>query len=385
MTVRVLLYVQNLMGVGHQMRAATVTRELVKSGFYVTYVSGGLPVPGLDIGEASFVQLPPCKSADSNFQTLVDEKDHPVDASWQNSRKERLLNLFTQVRPDILITETFPFGRRLMRFELDPLLERAAHTDPKPLIAVSIRDILEPKSKPERYDEISDKIERWYDAILVHGDPNLIPLEATVPITKKFKSKIFYTGYVGESNAVESSLVGQGEVIITAGSGRVGQVLLETALKARPLTDLARNPWRILVGSGMSEDQLHRLTAKAKKGVIVERHRTDYQSLLRNCSVSISRAGYNTVMDILTENPRAVLVPFATSQETEQLVRARLLAERGLVQVVEEDKLTPMSLARAINIAHSTSSIEIKDLRVSGAAETATILRQICRKKGYNI
>jgi len=63
MTIRVLFYVQHLMGVGHQMRAAAVTRELVKAGFDVTYVSGGMSVPGLDLGGASFEQLPPCKSA----------------------------------------------------------------------------------------------------------------------------------------------------------------------------------------------------------------------------------------------------------------------------------------------------------------------------------
>ena len=136
MTIRVLFYVQHLMGVGHQMRAAAVTQELVKAGFDVTYVSGGMPVPGLDLGGASFEQLPPCKAADSSFQALVDETGNPVDASWRESRKESLLNLFAHVRPNVLITETFPFGRRLMRFELDSLLKRAAQTTPKPLIAL---------------------------------------------------------------------------------------------------------------------------------------------------------------------------------------------------------------------------------------------------------
>jgi predicted glycosyltransferase len=379
MTIRVLFYVQHLMGIGHQMRSAAVTRELVKEGFEVTYVSGGMPVPGLDLGGASFEQLPPCKSADSRFQTLVDETGNSIDAAWRETRKEVLLKLFTHVRPNILITETFPFGRRLMRFELDPLLIRAAQITPKPLIAASIRDILEPKSTPERYDEIADKIERWYDAILVHGDPNLVSLEATVPITEKFKSKIFYTGYVGERGISPKSEVGQGEVMVTAGSGRVGLALLENAMKARSLTELADVPWRILVGTGMAENQFHDLKAEAEKGIIVERHRTDYLSLLRNCEVSISRAGYNTVMDILIEKAHAVLVPFATPQETEQLVRARLLAERGLVQLVEEREMTPTTLAKAINSAYTAPAMEVKDLGVTGAAKTASLLSAIYR------
>jgi len=377
MTIRVFFYVQHLMGVGHQMRAAAVTRELVKAGFDVTYVSGGMSVPGLDLGGASFEQLPPCKSADSSFQALVDENGQPVDASWRESRKERLQNLFTHVQPDVLITETFPFGRRLMRFELDPLLECAAQTAPKPLIAASIRDILEPKSRPERYDEITDKIERWYDAILVHGDPNLIPLEATVPITETFKSKIYYTGYVGERRTLPKSGVGQGEVIVTAGSGRVGVALLENAMKARPLTKLAHAPWRILIGTGMPEDQFHTIKAQAENGITVERHRNDYPSLLRNSAVSISRAGYNTVMDILIEKSHAVFVPFATPAETEQLVRARLLAESGLVQLVEESEMTPIILAEAVDTAYQAPTLSVKGLRVNGATDTARLLTEI--------
>ena len=57
--------------------------------------------------------------------------------------------------------------------------------------------------------------------------------------------------------------------------------------------------------------------------------------------VSVSQAGYNTVMETLQAGARAVLVPFAAGSEEEQTIRAQLLAERGLVHVVEESALTP--------------------------------------------
>ena len=59
---RILLYVQHLLGIGHQKRAATLTRALEAAGFAVTYVSGGFPVRGLDTGPADFVQLPPARA-----------------------------------------------------------------------------------------------------------------------------------------------------------------------------------------------------------------------------------------------------------------------------------------------------------------------------------
>ena len=377
MSARILLYVQHLMGVGHQIRTAAISRELVKVGFSVTYISGGFSVPGLDVGGATFIQLPPCRAENSNFQALVDENHTPVDAQWKQSRRNHLLDVYSQIKPDILITETFPFGRRLMRFELDPLLELAAQTVAKPLIVSSIRDILEPKLKLERYNEILDKVERWYDAILVHGDQNLIPLEATMPIATAFQSKIYYTGYVGERSLPFESSEGQNEVIVTAGSGRVGLSMLETAILAKPLSALSKNHWRILVGSGLSNSQIEALTAKAGNDITVERHRTDYLSLLRNCAVSVSRAGYNTIMDILIEKSKAVLVPFSTPQETEQLTRARLLAQQGLAQLVEENKMSPHVLAKAIDSAYAIELTSTLNLQVNGATKSAQLLKKL--------
>ena len=46
------LYVQNLLGIGHLRRAAAVAQAAVADGFEVHFVSGGMPVPHLDIGGA---------------------------------------------------------------------------------------------------------------------------------------------------------------------------------------------------------------------------------------------------------------------------------------------------------------------------------------------
>jgi predicted glycosyltransferase len=93
------------------------------------------------------------------------------------------------------------------------------------------------------------------------------------------------------------------------------------------------------------------LTASASANVIVERFRGDFQTLLRNCRLSVSQAGYNTVMELLAAGTRAVVVPFAEGGETEQPVRARLLADRGLLTVVDPEALTPARLAAGIDAA----------------------------------
>ena len=90
---RILLYVQHLLGIGHQKRAATLTRALEAAGFAVTYVSGGFPVRGLDTGPADVVQLPPARAVDKFFKVLVGPDGQVIDDAWRARRRELLVTL----------------------------------------------------------------------------------------------------------------------------------------------------------------------------------------------------------------------------------------------------------------------------------------------------
>ena len=72
-TPNIFLYVQNLLGIGHLRRAAAIARALINIGFEVNFVSGGIPIPNLNVASAKFHQLPPVRSLDRNFKMLVDE------------------------------------------------------------------------------------------------------------------------------------------------------------------------------------------------------------------------------------------------------------------------------------------------------------------------
>ena len=53
-------------------------------------------------------------------------------------------------KPDAVITETFPFGRRLLKFELLALLSEAAQMSPRPKLIASVRDVLQRPRKAGR-------------------------------------------------------------------------------------------------------------------------------------------------------------------------------------------------------------------------------------------
>ncbi|MGK9165936.1 glycosyl transferase [Inquilinus limosus] len=373
---KVLFHVQHLLGIGHVRRAAAITRALAEAGFAVTVAQGGFSVPGTDWGGAEVVPLPPVRSADTGFRTLLDAEDRPIDSGWKKRRAAELLALLARTKPDIVLVETFPFGRRAFAFELVPMLEIARRAAPRPLIACSVRDILVDKKDPAKVEAMADTALALFDLVLVHGDPAVIPFEASFRPAPRVARLIRYTGYVGAPSAREAP-PGDGvdEVIVSVGGGAVGAELLRTALAARPLSGQSGVRWRLLAGPDLPAGTVAALTAAAPEGVVVEPARPDFPSLLSRCRLSISQAGYNTVMDVVRAGCRAVFVPFAAAGETEQTRRAELLAARGHCLVVPEAGLTPQRLARAVDDAMAAVPPPRAALALDGARTAAAILR----------
>jgi predicted glycosyltransferase len=377
----ILFYVQHLLGIGHLRRAGLIAEALDRSGLSVTFVSGGMPVPGLDVGNATFVQLPPLRAADLHFSALVDADGHPIDDAWRATRRDRLLAVFEAVRPRLLLTEMFPFGRRQLRFELMPLLEAAKARRPKPLVVSSVRDVINRPTNPEKAAWIVDTLRRHFDRALVHGDPSFLTLEASFPEAERVTDMLAYTGYVVAQPRPPTGgpEVGAGEVLVSTGGGAVAEPLIDAALAARPLTELKTRTWRILAGHNVPETLFRTYRARCGEGVILERARPDFLDLLARAELSISQAGYNTVMEVLAAGPPAVVVPFAGGTETEQSLRASLLAERGFLTVVDEAGLDGPALAAGIEraLARRNAAPRSVALATDGAAKTAGMLARM--------
>lgn len=383
MTLRLLFHVQHLLGVGHFRRAMALARACESLGIEVILASGGRPVEGIPPA-GHLVQLPPAESADSSFAKIVDEAGRPIDDAWRERRRAALLDLFARTRPDLLLIEQFPFGRRAFRFELMPLLEAARSGPRRPIVACSLRDVLVAKSDPKRQVEMIALARDYFDRVLVHGDPAVIPLEASFPAAAALADRIAYTGYVLDSVAAASpaggSADGAGEILVSAGGGAVGRPLIEAALAARPLTQWRDKAWRIVAGPGMAERDLAALRASLPKGVVLDRVRPDLPALFARCHLSVSQAGYNTVMELLSVRARALVVPFAEASETEQTLRARRLAALEMIDVIETDALEPATFAAAIDRAAARERPAI-DLHFDGAARSARILMELARSR----
>ncbi|TGD97211.1 glycosyltransferase [Methylobacterium nonmethylotrophicum] len=346
---RILIAVTHLLGAGHLTRAAALARAFAGAGHAVTLVSGGLPA-GLPAALARLdgirlVQLPPVRITGTAFTALLDPDGAPVTPERLAARRDALLAAFAEAAPEAVITELYPFGRRVLAPEFEALVAAVQAARPRPLLLASIRDILATPSRPERIAATQARLAA-YDAVLVHGDPAFLPLEASWPVEAEVARRLRYTGYVDEAEAGLRPSGPRAGLVVSGGSSAAGLPLQEAAVAAAALTPGLS--WRILVGRAVPEPAFAALQAAAPANAVVERARPDFRALLGEAALSVSQAGYNTVLDLLQSGCPALLVPFEAGHETEQRLRAETLAAHGLARVLPESALTAESLAAAV-------------------------------------
>ncbi len=370
---RVFFYVQHLLGIGHLVRASRVAHAMQAHGLDVTIVTGGSRVDGFPGTGLRHVELPPILSSNSGFAGLVDADGNPVDERFMAMRTEALLQAYRDCRPDAVLIEAFPFGRRQVRFELLPLLDAIADTAPRPLLFSSVRDILQENRKPGRDEETAALVEDHFDGVLVHGDPQFVRLEDTFPLADRISAKVHYTGLVAPMPPEPAD--DRFDVVVSAGGGAVGAALIGAAIQAQALLQDKRT-WCLIAGPNLPQEDFDRLSRGLPDQVTLVRFRKDFPKLLMTASLSISQAGYNTVCDLLRTDCRAIFVPFASGGETEQTVRAEKLAALGFGEVVAENRLSAETLADAIRCADASTARRRPSVSLNGAARTAEIIGQ---------
>lgn len=372
---KVMIVVTHLLGTGHLSRALTLGRAFAAAGDAVTVVSGGMPAPQLDAAGLRLVQLPPLRSDGTNFTRLLGDTGDEAGERLFASRQGALLNALSETAPGILITELFPFGRRVLRAEFLALLKAARALPRRPVILCSIRDILAPPSKPAKVARADEIVSDHYDAVLVHSDPHTTPLSVSWPVSDRLEPKLRYTGYVAPVPAgPHPERAGEGEILVSAGGGAVGLPIFRTTCQAARLMPDRR--WRLLVGGG--SDRLAAVRDMSPPGnVTIEPPRADFRQMLHHAAASVSMCGYNTALDLLQAGTPSVLIPFDDGKEVEQGLRAQALATLPGVEVVRSADLTPERLAQAVSRAVDAPRRDTSGLSCDGGTRTVAIAHQM--------
>jgi len=339
-----LFYCQHSVGLGHLTRSYALCAHLAE-WFRVVLVCGGPlpdeiePPPGVEI-----VALPPL-GVGPGARFVSHDPGLSVERAW-SVRGERLLRMLHTLRPAVVFVELFPFGRAKFARELVPLLELAREAGA--MTACSLRDILVTGREDQAaHDERACRLANAHlDAVLVHSDPRFAQLDETFGPIDRLEIPVRYTGFV--VGAPSRAVAREPRVVVSAGGGLVGEPLLRAAIQAQRIgTGLAM---RTIAGPLMPEDAFGRLRAEAHDVAELELVRSvpDLAAELAAASAAVSQAGYNTTLEIVRARVPALVVPYATSEEDEQLRRARRLERLGALRVLAPDRLDPAVLAAEI-------------------------------------
>ncbi|MFN6530742.1 glycosyltransferase family protein [Nostoc sp. ChiSLP03a] len=384
---RIMFYCQHILGMGHLVRSREIVRGLTKD-FQVCFINGGEIIQGFEIpADVEVINLPTIKT-DIELAELQVVDDAFSLSEAKEIRKNRLLEIFKQFQPDILMVELFPFGRRRFSFELIPLLELAKSNKGSTKIVSSLQDIvvIKPEKKVKHEEKICNLIKKYFDILLVHSDPDLVPLEATFSRVNDLKCQVHYTGYVVQDPPTNLILTDEERGIIksdkplilaSVGGGRFGHELLECVVNTAPfLEKLLPHQIQVFTGPFIPNSKFKKLQemAKSSKNIYIRRYTPYLLNYMKKADLSINMSGYNTIMNILTTGVRAMILPFTGNQEQEQIIRAEKLSDLGIVKFINHNYLQPDYLA--INIINYLKEQPNKINFDSGGVEkTVNILR----------
>lgn len=369
---RALIVVTHLLGIGHLARAAALGRAMARGGHAVTLATGGRPAPVVDMAGIDVVQLPPLHVRGTDFRTLFGEDGAVASEALMRARRDRLCDAARRTRPDAVVIELFPFGRRQLAGEFQSLLQELAALRPRPVVLSSIRDVLAPPSTPQKAAFADETLAAHFDGVLVHGDRTVLPLETSWPVSTGLARVLRYTGYIAEAAAPTRSGEGSGDILVSGGGSESSLPILEAALGAARL--LPGRRWRLLAGQGLPQSDFAQLGQEAPDNAGVERARPDFPQLLAGAACSVSQAGYNTMLDLVGAAVPAVVVPFERGGEREQAIRAERFASLGLVRIVRECDLTPQALADAVRGALSSGRPQAPTIDVAGAVRSIALV-----------
>ena len=239
------------------------------------------------------------------------------------------LKIINDYKPDIILLDGFPF----MRYEwfdsgMEFLLKSVKNNWKDVKIVSSVRDICYPfrgfrgGENPTKFPALTvDFANEYFDAILVHGDKNFVKLDESFEHLYLIEPPVYYTGYVTDTYKPEPQK--RNGTVVSAGGGRVAMDCFDKAMELYDGTD-----WTFSVGPNHPKEHLEKFKkwASDKKKVKIVYNVKNFRDLLAKHKLSISQAGYNTVMDLWMTDTPAKFVPYVDEYgEQEQTTRARLV------------------------------------------------------------
>lgn len=343
---RMLMYSQDGMGLGHLRRTRNIAQEVLAMepdcGILIVSDSSATPffppLRGVD-----YLKLPTIVktgSADWRTGTLPLSVDDTV-----NLRARVIREVFREFGPDVVVVDHGPVGAL---GELKPLLDDAGSSR----LFLNLRDVLD---EPEVIRRVWNDLDAYrylayYDAVLVYGCRDVFDAESAYALIPSARDVVF-CNYAAPRRPIEppENRLQDQFVLVMGGGGGDAYPLAKAFLDALPITlRSAQFDSLILTGPNMPVERREELQAQATTlPVRIEVSVEDATALLERASAVVTMGGYNSLSEVLQWRKKALVVPRA-GPSAEQRIRSRLFSERGLVRALEPEALTPERLAQEL-------------------------------------
>lgn len=363
---RVLVYSHDTYGLGNIRRMLAISEHLcsVHPDLSILIVTGSPMLHAFRLSpRIDYVKLP-CLTRTSQGDYQVKSLGLSYKATMA-MRRQILRSTVEQFEPDLILVDKKPFG---VDEELKEALDDARSRAGGPKLVLMLRDILDNPATTCRIwtkNNYYQAIETHFDSVMVLGTAEVFDLPTEYRFPPAAAALVDFCGYVGRSlpNSGGKSAASGADprielsidqatplVLVTPGGGEDGAAIIDNYLTALADAPQQRFTSVVVTGPEMPEAAHRRAVAVSdgRPDLRVLEFTADMAGLMSTSDLVVSMAGYNTLCEILSAGRPAVVVPRVEPVE-EQLIRARLFAERGLVTVIHPAELTPGRLLAAVD------------------------------------
>ncbi len=390
---RIMTYSHDGFGLGHLRRTTNIASCLVRespetSVLMLVGCSLGaffdLP-PGVD-----FIKIPSIIKVDNGVYHPLSLR---VSVEEMKALRASIMKKAAYVfQPDLFLVDHVPTG---VWGELRPTLKMLNEREDRPAVVLGMRDIVDdPRAvqklwrREKTYKAISD----YYDEVLIYGCREVFDMAAEYGLDTELGSRIRYCGYIcsdeprmtDEQTRNQLQLRKDRLVVVSAGGGYDAYPMMRTCMEA---LQLLGNPLPFdalfITGPLMLAEHQQSLRRQAEGlQVRVLSHVQDKPSYMSASDLMITMAGYNSLSEVLRLRKKALVVP-RLGPRAEQMMRARLFAERGLVDAIYPHEVSPRVLAYRIMADLERTDFPVFDpvIQLDGGRQAAVRLVELTRAR----
>ncbi|MFO0983168.1 MAG: response regulator [Planctomycetota bacterium] len=354
---RMAIFSHDTVGLGHLRRCTNIAQALTTAypGLSALMLTGSPAVHRYTLPQGvDYIKLPAVRKVAAEQYT-----SRTLGLSGDGVLKLRsnlVLHTLQDFRPDVLLVDHAPLG---MKGELLATLEWLARHQPGCIKLLGLRDIIDDAPYVKslwREQDMYGLLRRFYDHILVYGCQDVYDTVREYDFPPDLIARTTFCHYVQEqpspqldAEAAAIATGGKPLVVVTIGGGDGGEALISTHL-AMLRRHAAEVDFATIVLTGpFLSAELQARFAEASAGLPVQlvEFVTSTSAYLARADLIVSTCGYNTMTQTLALGRKALVVPRVMHRQ-EQLVRARRLAELGLIEFAHPDALDPEQLYRSV-------------------------------------